>query len=447
MKEDLTLLSAVEAAALIRKGQLNSEQLVSQCLDRIEATDETIKAWVWIDREHALEQARETDRIRRAGLATGSLHGVPVGLKDIIDTADMPTQRGTDIFKDRMAHGDARLVERLREAGAVIIGKTKTTELAYLHPTDTTNPHDPSRSPAGSSSGSAAAVAARQVPLAVGTQTGGSVIRPASFCGAFGLKPTRGMISRSGVFRTSAALDQIGAFGNTLEDVALLADSLGCYDQNDPASFARPRPAMLAAAQAEAPIEPDFCWFDMPHHNRLDNDAREGLERVLDALGERVKRVPVAPQLAALTAVHRTIYDYEIARNVGLIQADYADQLSPEIIEAIERGRAIPEADYHEALEVKSLAEAFFASHFSKFDAIVAPSATGEAIPLSDGSTGDAVFCLPWTLAGLPCLSLPILTGENGLPIGVQLVGAAEKDDRLLRAARWMQSELAQHEV
>lgn len=443
MKGDLTLLSACEAAGLIREGRLLSEELVTQYLDRIEATDATIRAWAWIDRDHALTQAREADRIRKAGHATGALHGVPVGLKDIVDTADMPTQRGTEIFKDRMAHGDARMVERLREAGAVVMGKTKTTELAYMHPTDTTNPHDPSRSPAGSSSGSAAAVAARHVPLAVGTQTGGSVIRPASFCGTFGLKPTRGVISRSGVFRTSATLDQIGVFANTLEDAALLTDALGCYDQADPGSFPRPRPAMSAGAQAEAPVEPDFCWFEMPYHDRLTEDAREGLEQVLDALGDRVTRVPVAPQLVALTAVHKTIYDYEIARNVGLIQADYADRLSPEMTDGIERGRAIADDAYREALEVKASAEAFFANHFNDFDAIIAPSATGEAIPLSDGTTGDAVFCLPWTLAGLPCLTLPLLVGANGLPIGVQLIGAVEKDDRLLRTARWMQTELS----
>ena len=359
---------------------------------------------------------------------------------------DSGIRRGTDIFKDRMADADARVVERLREAGAVIMGKTKTTELAYLHPTDTTNPHNASRSPAGSSSGSAAAVAARHVPLAVGTQTGGSVIRPASFCGTFGFKPTRGVISPTGVFRTSVSLDQVGVFGNTLEDVALLTDTLGCYDQTDPLSFARPRPAMMAGARAEAPVEPDFCWFDMPYHDRLDDDAREGLEQVIDVLGDRVTRVPAAPQLVALTAVHKTIYDYEIARNVAPIAADHADRLSPEMTDAIERGRAISDDAYREALDVKASGEAFFAKHFEDFDATLSPAATGEAIPLAQGNTGDAIYCTIWTLAGLPCLTLPLLVGGNGLPIGVQLIGAAEKDDRLLRTARWMQNELSRED-
>lgn len=443
MKGDLTRLSAVQAAEAIRAGRLLSEALVTQCLAKIEATDPAIKAWAWIDRDAALAQARAADDIRKRGRATGALHGVPVGLKDIVDTHDMPTQRGTSIFKGRMAHEDARLVERLREAGAVLMGKTATTEFAFMHPADTTNPHDPTRTPGGSSSGSAAAVAARHVPLAVGTQTGGSVIRPASFCGTYGFKPTRGVISRKGVFRTSATLDQIGVFANTLEDVALLSDALGCYDQADPASFARPRPAMLEGAHSNAPLEPDFAWFDLPFHDRLDADVRDGLEQVRDALGGRVERFPAAPQLASLTDVHKVIYDYEIAKNMALIEADYADDLSEEMTEAITRGRAISDAQYNDALAVKDSADSFFVAHFNDFDAIIAPAASGEALPLSANSTGDAVHCLIWTLAGLPSLSVPLLVGANGLPVGVQLIAGREEDDRLLRTASWMQTALA----
>ncbi|MEM9130220.1 MAG: amidase, partial [Pseudomonadota bacterium] len=210
MQGDLTLLSAVDAVGAIRSGVLHSEKLVTQYLNRIDATEPVIKAWAHLDKGEALQQAKDADIWRKKGRATGALHGVPVGLKDIIDTVDMPTQYGTPIHAGRRPESDARMVERLREAGAVIMGKTKTTEFAYLHPTDTTNPHDATRTPAGSSSGSAAAVAARHVPIAVGTQTGGSVIRPASFCGTYGFKPTRGVISRTGVFRTSVSLDQVG---------------------------------------------------------------------------------------------------------------------------------------------------------------------------------------------------------------------------------------------
>jgi Asp-tRNA(Asn)/Glu-tRNA(Gln) amidotransferase A subunit family amidase len=355
----------------------------------------------------------------------------------------MPTECGTPVFKGRRPVNDARIVEKLREAGAVILGKTKTTEFAFMQPTDTSNPHDPSRTPAGSSSGSAAAVAARHVPLAIGSQTGGSVIRPASFCGVYGFKPTQGTIPRSGVFRTSASLDHVGCFANSLEDVALLADVLAGYDQNDPTSFARPRADMLKGARAEVPVDPYIAWFDMPFHDRLGPDAVEGLEAVLDGLGARVERFPASPQLADLTTVHQTIYDYELAQNMAVLAADRWDDLSVNMTTAIARGRDISDAQYQDALGVKSSATAFFAEHFNEFDAIFAPSATGESPPIAGGTTGDSIFCTIWTLVGLPTLSLPLLVGESGLPVGVQVVGAAEEDDRLMRTASWIQNTLA----
>lgn len=443
MRHDLTLLSAVQAADAIRAGRITSQALVEACLERIEQTEPAIRAWAYLDAGSALDQARELDRIRKAGRPTGKLHGVPVGLKDIVDTRDMPTQRGSAVFAGRQPDADARLVERLRESGAVILGKTKTTEFAFMHPTDTTNPFDPTRSPGGSSSGSAAAVAARHVPLAIGTQTGGSVIRPASFCGVFGIKPTRGTISRSGVFRTSVSLDQIGGFANSLEDAALLIDAVSGYDQTDPASFARPRGEMLAGARAEAPVEPDFVWLDFPFHDRLDEDAAEGLNAVIDALDGRVERIPASAQLADLVNVHKVIYDHEISQNMAEIAASDPDRISAEMHEAIIRGQKISAAQYEDALGIMALAQEFFANFFNDYDAVIAPAATGQAPLLSAGHTGDSVFCLTWTLAGLPCLSLPLLVGENDLPIGVQLVGAAEEDDRLLRTAAWLQRQLA----
>ncbi len=446
MAGDLTTLSAVDAAQAIRDGRLSSEALVQACLDKIAATDGTIRAWAFLDPDLALVQAREMDRIRKAGRATGALHGVPVGLKDIIDTSFMPTECGTPVFAGRRVETDALIVNRLREAGAVIMGKTKTAEFAYLHPTDTTNPHNADHTPGGSSSGSAAAVAAGHVPLAVGTQTGGSVIRPASFCGTFGLKPTRGLISRSGLLRTSASLDQVGVFGNSLADMALLTDVLGFFDPTDPASFARPRSKLLDGARAEAPVEPDIAWFDMPFHDRLTPDAVEGLEAVMDALGPRVERFDTAPQLAELVQVHKTIYDYEIARQMAPLVSEHEAQISVEMRESVARGLAISDAQHQDALAVKETAAAFFTSHFNDFDAIMAPSASGEALPLSAGNTGDAVYCTIWTLAGLPCVTLPLLVGATGLPIGVQLIGAIEEDDRLMRTAAWVQRALAQEE-
>ena len=436
-------LTATEAVQAIASGRLSSVDLVKSCLEQIADTDASIKAWAHLDPESALAQAAECDRIRKAGLGTGPLHGLPVGLKDVIDTRDMPTQRGTDIFKDRQPDKDARLVERLRESGAVIMGKTVTTELAFVHANDTRNPHNPEHSPGGSSSGSAAAVAACHVPLAVGTQTNGSVIRPASFCGTFGFKPTRGVISRAGVLKTSDSLDQVGCFGRSLEDVALLTDALAGYDQSDSCSFARPRPQMRAGAQAEAPVAPDLVWFNLPFYDRLSPDAHEGMEGVLDVLGPRITRMAAADTLANLVAVQARIHEYEICQHQAAVFDANFEDLSRELQLIVARGRKISEAEYTDALAVKASAQTFFDELFVEFDAIIAPCATGEAPKFGSG-TGDPIFCTLWTLAGLPCVSLPLLVGDNNLPIGVQLIGPIEKDDRLLRTARWLQLHLAQ---
>ena len=443
MIKDSYKLSATEALSASASGRLSSVELVTSCLARIQQTDGDIKAWAFLDPDAALAQAAECDRIRKAGMATGPLHGIPVGLKDIIDTAKMPTQRGTPIFAGRQTDHVARLVEHLREAGAVIMGKTVTTELAFVHANETRNPHNNAHSPGGSSSGSAAAVAAQHVPLAIGTQTNGSVIRPASFCGTFGFKPTRGVISRTGLLQTSVSLDQVGCFGRTLADVALLTDAIGSYDQHDPTSFARPRPNMSAGAAADVPVTPDLAWFNLPFNDRLSDDAREGLEAVLDILGPQVTRMDPADTLSNLVAVQARIHEYEIAQHQAEVFDQHWDQISETLKPIISRARQITKAEYEDAIEVKASAEAFFADFFVEFDAIVAPSAAGEAPRFGEG-TGDPIFCTLWTLAGLPCVSLPLLVGETGLPIGVQLIGPIEKDDRLLRTARWLQSQLAQ---
>ena len=434
-------LPAVEAARKIREGALASVDLVKACLARIDETDGQLKAWAHLDAEHALAQAEELDTIRRAGRPLGALHGVPVGLKDIIDTRDFPTERGTPIFSGREPSQDAVVVERLRESGAVILGKTVSTELAFMHPAETRNPHDPSRSPGGSSSGSAAAVAAYHVPLAIGTQTNGSVIRPAAFCGTYGFKPTRGVISRRGVLQTSKSLDQMGAFGRTLEDVALLTDVIGGYDPSDPLSYARPRPKMLDGSRAEAPVEPELVWFDLPFNDRLSEDARAGLDEVVSALGGRVERLPVSENMIGLVEVQQVIHEYEICHHLEKTFAEHWDMVSTSLQPIVERGRTISDAQYAGALEVMASAGSFFDKFFKDYDAVIAPSAAGEA-PKFGGGTGDPVFCTIWTLCGLPSLNLPLLVGENGLPVGVQLIGAAEEDDRLLRTASWMLNEL-----
>lgn len=435
-------LTAGQAAQQIRQGFLSSVDMVKACLARIEQTEPSLNAWAHLDPDKALGQADEMDRIRRAGLAVGTLHGVPVGLKDIIDTSQMPTRRGSPIFQQRRPDTDAAIVDRLRDAGAVIMGKTVTTEFAFLNPAQTRNPLDPARTPGGSSSGSAAAVAAGHVPLAIGTQTNGSVIRPASFCGVYGFKPTRGVISRHGLLQTSVSLDQVGVFARSLDDAALLADALAGCDSADPASFRRPRPAMAKGAGQDVPVEPALAFFEMPFHDRLTADAREGLDQLLGTLGANVSRLRPADTMADLVAVQATIHEYEICDHLAEVFADHWDEISPLLQGTIERGRKISRAQYEDAIAVKASAETFFADFFTEFDAIIAPSAAGEAPPFESG-TGDPIFCTLWTLAGLPTLSIPLLVGDNGLPIGVQLIGPAEKDDRLLRTANWLQNRLA----
>jgi Asp-tRNA(Asn)/Glu-tRNA(Gln) amidotransferase A subunit family amidase len=251
------------------------------------------------------------------------------------------------------------------------------------------------------------------------------------------------VISREGLLQTSVSLDQVGCFGRTLADVALLTDAISGYDQRDPVSFARPRPDMSAGAMADAPVTPDLAWFDLPFNDRLSDDAREGLDAVMDILGDQVTRLPAADTLSNLVAVQARIHEYEISQHQAEVFDTHWDQISDTLKPVIERGRQISLEEYEDALAVKASAEAFFADFFVEFDAIIAPSAAGEA-PVFGNGTGDPIFCTLWTLAGLPCVSLPLLVGENDLPIGVQLIGPVEKDDRLLRTARWLQTRLAQ---
>lgn len=437
----LSALSASEAAAKIRDGRISSVDLVKACFDRIRDSDDAIGAWIHLDEDAAREQASGLDRLRQAGKPLGPLHGVPVGLKDIIDTADMPTERGTPIHQNRQPTADAAIVERLREAGAVIMGKTVSTEFAFVHPGKTTNPHDSKRTPGGSSSGSAAAVAAGHVPLAIGSQTNGSTIRPASYCGVYGFKPTRGVVPRRGVLETSRTLDQIGVFGRSLEDVALLADVLAIYDPSDPMSYPRPRPGMVAGARSDAPVEPNFAWFDLGYNKDLSSAAHDGFAEILEALGgTRVERIPAPKSFDDVIACHRIVHETEIARQLRDEIENHWDAISDTLKPILKRGLDIKEPDYQEALAMVSGAETYFAEFFNDYDAVLTPSAAGEA-PLRSPDrpgTGDPIFCTIWTFAGLPSLSIPMLVGENSLPIGVQLVGAREEDDRLLRSARWL---------
>ena len=375
----------------------------------------------------------------------GPLHGVPVGIKDIFDTGDMPTERGTVIHKGRQPDMDCAVVARLRDAGAVVMGKTVTTEFAFLNPAHTSNPHDASRTPGGSSSGSAAAVAAGHVPLAIGSQTNGSTVRPASFCGIYGFKPSFGVIPRSGVLETSTTLDQVGVFARTLEDVAALCDALAMHDPRDPGSYPYPRPQCLAGARQDVPVEPELALFDLPYGNLMTPDAVAALQEVVSALGGRVTQYPAPKSFARIIQCHQVIHEYEIARNLSRQMDERWDDISENLKPVLARGRDRSDDEYGEAMQLVGEARDYFADVFNDIDAIISVGAAGEA-PLKETGTGDPIFCTIWTFCGLPAVSLPMLTGSQGLPIGLQLIGSNQGDDRLLRTARWLEDELMQED-
>lgn len=427
----------------IQKGDISSECLVKEYLRIIEESDDSINAWTAVDRDLAIFQACNLDDLRKRGMPTGALHGIPVGVKDIIDTCDLPTEMGSEFFQGRRPRADAAVVERLKEAGAVVLGKTATTELAYMHPADTRNPRNTQYSPGGSSSGSAAAIAMGQVPLALGSQTHGSVIRPASHCGVYGFKPTRGNISRRGVLQTSYHLDQMGMFAANLEDIALLADVLSGYDSLDPMCPLRPRPNCLAGYKAEVPIEPSLVWFELPYATRYSKELVAGYEELISELGVHIECIEAPQSFVGLIESHRIIYGYELYRSLLDLEVLDSGLISDTLGTAVKTMRAFTENQYNDALEAMHAAQAWFDRFFYDYDAILTPSAPDIA-PLFEEGTGDPCCSTIWTLAGLPCLSLPILTGKDDMPIGVQLVGSREQDDRLFRTSRWLIKFLSQ---
>jgi len=428
---------------LIRDGIISSEQLVEACLARIREVDGQVQAWAFLDANHALAQARAADAWRLEGRPTGPLHGVPVGVKDIFDTADMPTENGSVLHAGRTPSRDATVVAMLRAAGAVIMGKTVTTEFAFLTPGKTRNPHNPEHTPGGSSSGSAAAVAAEMVPLALGSQTNGSTIRPAAYCGVIGFKPTHGLISRRGVLTLSRTLDHVGLFARTIEDIALLAEQLVGYDERDLDTRPRARIPFVAVAAEEPPLPPMFAFVKTPYWERVDEDTKEGFAELIEQLGEQVEEIELLPSAIDAWELHRTIMEAEMAANLEREWDKGRDRLSEQLRAQLERGRNVRAIDYQRALSrIAPIHDSFVELFEQCYDAILTPAATGAA-PRGLSSTGDPVFCTLWTLCGMPAISLPLLQNASGLPLGVQLVGPRDGDARLLRTARWLAARLA----
>ena len=433
----LNWLSATDAVRALRDGALSAEQLMQACLARVHQADPQVQAWAFLDEAHALAQARARDLDRSEGRAIGPLHGIPVGIKDIIDTCDMPTEDGTVLHAGRTPAHDATVVARLRMAGAVIMGKTVTTECATYAPGKTRNPHDPGHTPGGSSSGSAAAVAAGMVPLALGSQTNGSVIRPAAFCGVYGFKPTHGLISRHGVMKLSRTLDHVGMFARSLEDLALLAEVLAGWDPADPDTRLRAAIPFRDLAAQEPPLPPLLGFVKPPVWDRAEPETREAFAELTGQLKDRIVQIELPPSTAEALDWHRTIMEAEMAANLDREFEQGADKLSASLRAQLARGRELRVLDYQRVLARIPLLNDAFGEIFERCDAFLTPSAAGTA-PKGLASTGDPAFCTLWTLCGMPALNLPLMQGAGGLPLGVQLVGPRDGDARLLRTAKWL---------
>jgi Asp-tRNA(Asn)/Glu-tRNA(Gln) amidotransferase A subunit family amidase len=415
---DLAARSVVELAELLRTGELGAAELTTACLDAINVREGELHAWAHLDPEPALAQARVLDRLP-AG-EHGPLHGIPVGVKDIIDTADLPTEYGSPIYAGHRPGADAEVVTRLRAAGAVILGKTVTTEFALFHPGPTTNPHDPSRTPGGSSSGSAAAVGAGTVPVALGTQTAGSVVRPASFCGVVGVKPTFGAIPTRGVKPASPSLDTVGVFTRDVAGVAYVLEVLA--GKPGGGSSTRDR---LRVGFARTPE-----WDIVP----ADTSAR--IEQAIGALGSFLRVVEVEPPalFVGLVEAQTCVMRVEVTHALTSERTYHYDQLSPTLREQLTAGDKAAwayEAARTHIERCRDLLPIFFAD----VDVLVAPSVLGEAPPLEEG-TGDPVLCRAWTALGTPAVSVPGLTGPAGLPLGVQVIAPRGHDDLALAAAQ-----------
>jgi amidase len=420
-------LTASEGARRIAAGEVTSEALVSACLERIAAREPDVQAWQFYDPHYALKQARDCDREARRG----PLHGVPVGIKDIFDTYDMPTTFGSPIYANNRPTSDASVVAMLRAAGAVIMGKTVTTEFAARHPGKTRNPHNTAHTPGGSSSGSAASVGDRMVPAAFGSQTAGSVIRPAAFCGTVGVKPSYGLFNRRGMAGQAESLDTVGFMVRSVDDVELMTAVL----TNEPP----PAPGRVPARPPRIGLCRTHLWseVDAPARNAVEEIAK----RLADA-GATVKEVTFPENFAAITPSQWKLLAYEAARAQAYEWHQHRDKLSAAMQEIIGQGFGTSFAEYLEALRLADESRAALPAIMEPFDFLLTYSAKGEA-PAGLGATGDVRFQTLWSFLRVPVITLPTHTGPNGLPIGVLVVGRYREDDALIVNARWVLQRLA----
>ncbi len=418
------------AARALAGGLTTSRALVEAALRRYEETEPTLHAFAWLDAERAVRLADAADAARDAGEPTGLLHGVPIGVKDIIDTAGIPTERGSEAFAGRVPDRDATLVANLQAAGVIILGKTVTAELAYFHPGPTTNPFDATRTPGGSSMGSAAAVAAGVVPAAVGTQTNGSIIRPAAYCGVVGVKATHGRVPVEGVFPFAPTLDHPGPLARTVEGCAWLLAAMTAESLDRWWAQPSDRAPRFAALRTS-----EWDWAEDAMQARFQADV----DRIA-TLGGPVEWPDPPAGLDEAPALLQTIMAYESVRTVAAAIAGSESKVSGVALELFARGAAIPEREYAAALFERDRLIREFARWIEPYDAVLSPPAVGEA-PSSE-TTGSPRFCSRWSLLGVPAVTIPTGRGPHGLPLGLQLVGARGDDRRVIGAAAWVEKRI-----
>ena len=437
---DIFSLKVEETVSKIKDAQLTSVEVCQKYIERINKFEKEVKAWVHFDKKLLLEKAKEADEYRRSGKPTGPLHGIPIALKDIIGTIDMPTECGTPIRKGKSYSQNAEIVDLLLSAGAIVMGKTATSELAYLGPSKTTNPHDHLRTPGGSSSGSAASVASFMAPLSIGSQTGGSVIRPASYCGVVGYKPTYGLISRNGVLKTSEKLDHIGVFGRSVEDVALLAKVLIRKDNYDLATVHYSTDDMLNETKKGPLFEPKFIFYKTDSWKLIDKKSRDAFEYFIKSFKKNIEIFDTPSYFKDIHKYHQIIHETDLANNFGMYYKKYKKKLSKFMQDAIIKGNKHSAKDYAEAIDFMKRSYDSYEEVFEDYHGVLTPSSPGVA-PKGLKSTGTAEFNKVWSYLGTPCISLPLLQGENNMPLGVQLIGARYDDHRFLGVANWLEKE------
>ena len=435
---DIFSLSTNELVSKMKEGQISSIEVCKAYIERINKFEKDVKAWSFLDKKILLEKAEEADDYRKSGKPLGALHGLPVAVKDIFGTYDMPTECGTIFRRKKSASQDSEVVNLLKNAGAIVMGKTVTAELAYIHPGKTTNPHDYSRTPGGSSSGSAAVIAAQMAPLSVGSQTGGSIIRPASYCGVVGYKPSYGLISRNGALKTSEKLDTIGVFGKSVEAVALIAKVLIKKDLYAPATIHFAADEILEASQKEPHFEPKFIFYKTDKWKNIDKESKNAFEFFLKKFKKNIEVFDVPGYFKEIPKHHQIIHETDLSNNFQAYYKKDKKKLSKEMRDAIERGLKHSAYDYANAIDFMEQSYQSYKEVFEDYHGVITPSASGVA-DKGLKSTGSADFQKIWTYMGLPTISLPLLTGESDLPLGVQLIGDKLDDIRFLSTANWLE--------